>query len=158
MLSVGFHLNKARKDITMDKSLVAKQSIVIDAPVATVWDALTEPEQIKKYLFGTKAESTWKVGDPITFSGEWEGKTYQDKGVILQFEPEKVLEYTYFSSMSGKEDKPENYGIVKMTVEPEGDKTRLSIEQSNNESEEAKEHSESNWGQVFTTIKEMLEK
>lgn len=142
----------------MDKSLVAKQSIVINVPVAKVWDALTNPESIKQYLFGTKAESTWKVGDPITFSGEWEGKAYQDKGIILQFEPEKVLEYTYFSSFSGKEDKPENYGIVKMMVEPEGDGTRLSLEQSNHEDEQSRAHSESNWGQVFVSIKEMLEK
>ena len=35
----------------MDKKLVAKATITINAPTSKVWDALTKPDLIKQYLF-----------------------------------------------------------------------------------------------------------
>jgi len=48
------------------KGFVAKKSLIINAPIAKVWDALVNPELIKHYLFGTEAISDWEVGSPIT--------------------------------------------------------------------------------------------
>ncbi|MGO4433808.1 SRPBCC domain-containing protein [Paenarthrobacter sp. RAF9] len=45
-----------------------------------VWEALTDPALIKQYFLGTNVETTWRVGDPITYSGEYNGKSYEDKG------------------------------------------------------------------------------
>ena len=59
--------------------LKLKTSIIINAPAAQVWKALTDPAIIKQYFFGTNVETDWKKGSPITWTGEWEGKTYQDK-------------------------------------------------------------------------------
>ena len=98
-------------------NLTLTTSVSIQAPLAKVWHALTDPEQIKKYLFGTETVTDWKAGSPITFSGEWEGKAYQDKGTILEIEKEKILKYSYWSSFSGTEDKPENYANVTYRVE-----------------------------------------
>ncbi len=96
----------------MKNKLVASAEIEINTPVSKVWDALTNPDKIKKYFFGTNAISDWKVGDPLEFKGEWEGKEYHDKGIILKSEKNKLFQYTYLSSMSGKEDIPENYATV----------------------------------------------
>ena len=41
-------------------------------------------------MFGTDAVSDWKEGSPITWKGEWEGKHYEDRGVILRLEPERL--------------------------------------------------------------------
>ena len=38
----------------MNNTIVAKATITINAPAARVWDALTQPELIKRYLFGTQ--------------------------------------------------------------------------------------------------------
>ena len=46
----------------MDKPLIARASIHIDAPLAKVWEALVTPELITQYLFGTTAVSDWKDG------------------------------------------------------------------------------------------------
>src|SRR5687767_13143574 len=96
----------------MKSDITATVSINIDAPVSKVWKALTTPELIKKYFFGTEAISDWKQGSPLLFKGEWEGKTYKDKGTILEVVENKLFRYNYWSSMSGIEDKPENYVIV----------------------------------------------
>ena len=85
----------------MKSDISAKVSTVINVPISNVWEALTKPEIIKEYFFGTQTITDWNVGSPIIFKGEWEGKTYQDKGTILRFEPNKMLQYNYWSSMSG---------------------------------------------------------
>jgi uncharacterized protein YndB with AHSA1/START domain len=71
----------------MDPSLNARAETTIDAPVAKVWRALVTPALIKRYMFGATVESTWKEGGEITWKGEWKGKPYEDKGVILRQDP-----------------------------------------------------------------------
>lgn len=139
-------------------TLTAKASVLIHAPASEVWDALINPEQIKKYLFGTEVMSDWKEGSPIVYRGSWEGKTYEDKGVIKKIEPEKILQSTYWSSMSGTEDKPENYALVTYELNKENDGVRLTITQDNCKTEESRQHSEKNWTMVLNILKEMLEK
>ncbi len=135
----------------------AKASVSLNATPARVWQALTDPEQIKQYLFGTTTTSDWKKGSPITYTGEWEGKAYEDKGVIVDIQPEKLLHTTYYSSMSGKEDKPENYSNVKYELEPDGDMTKLTITQDNAGDEASREHSENNWSTVLESLKKVVE-
>ena len=113
---------------------------------------------IKQYLFGTEAISNWKVGDSITSRGTWEGKSYEDKGKILQLIPERIFQSTYWSSMSGTEDKPENYATVTYEIESRSNDTLLTVLQDNNVSKEASEHSEKNWGMVLETMKKIIEK
>jgi len=142
----------------MNKQFVAKQSLVINAPVTKVWDALVNPRLIKHYMFGTNAISDWKEGSPIVFKGEWEGKTYEDKGVILRLEPERLLQYSHFSPLSRLPDTPENYRTVTVELSSQGTRTLLSLSQDNNASEYAREHSEKSWGIMLASLKELLEK
>lgn len=129
----------------------------IDAPVSSVWDALINPVKIKKYLFGTDTHCDWKVGSSLRFTGEWEGKRYEDKGTILAIEPEKLLRYNYWSGFSGTPDVLENYQVVTFELIPAADKTRLRLTQQNIRSEEAKAHSEENWKMVLNSLKKLVE-
>jgi uncharacterized protein YndB with AHSA1/START domain len=141
----------------MKNNLTAETSISVDATPAQVWKALTTPRLIKKYLMGTDASSDWKEGSPITYSGEYEGKKYHDKGIIKKIEPEKILQSTYLSSMSGKEDKPENYNLVTYKITKRDDKTVITLTQDNNATEKEKEHSTENWKMVLKKLKEVVE-
>lgn len=142
----------------MSMNLLAKKSASIHAPVEKVWEALTKPELIKQYFFGTEAVSDWKQGSPLTFKGVWEGKHYEDKGTIVNIQPTTYLRYTYLSSMSGKEDLPENYAHVTYELSEDGESTLLTVTQDNVENEKSRVHSEENWGVVLNSLKEMLEK
>ena len=141
----------------MDKKIVAKASTTIKAPVSKVWQALVNPEIIQQYLFNTEVISDWKVGSPITYKGEWEGKAFEDKGKILEIEPEKTLKSTHWSPLSGVPDSPENYHTVTYTLSKNGDGTEVTITQDNNASEEEKAHSEKNWQTVLEGMKKLLE-
>lgn len=83
---------------------VATAEIDIDATPSQVWAALTDPAQIKKYMFGSEVVTDWQQGSPIVWQGEYEGKPYQDKGEILEIEPEKRMKVTHFSPLTGQPD------------------------------------------------------
>jgi len=142
----------------MYRKLVAKQAVVINAPSSKVWDALVNPEIIRQYMFGTNAVSDWKKGSPIVFKGEWQGKTYEDKGTLLQVEPERLIQYSHYSPLSGLPDKPENYHTVTVELSNAETRTILLLSQDNNPTEQEREHSKKNWGMMLTTLKKLLEK
>ncbi len=140
----------------MNKDLIARASITINAPAVRVWDALVNPEAIKQYMFGTNVVTDWRVGNPITWKGEWQGKSYEDKGVVLRFEPPRVLQYSHFSPLSGLPDKPENYHTVTIELSGDGNQTRILLSQDNNATEEARKHSEKMRGMMLIALKQFL--
>jgi len=141
----------------MGNTAIAKATTTINAPASKVWDALTKPEQIKQYMFGTQVTTDWHVGSPITYKGEWKGKAYEDKGKVLEIEPRKRLVSTFWSSLAGLPDTPENYKTVSYELAPEGDRTRLTITQDNNASNEEANEAEKNWRVVLDGIKQLVE-
>jgi uncharacterized protein YndB with AHSA1/START domain len=141
----------------MSKGLVAQASVTINAPRADVWKALVTPAAIKQYMFGTNVVSDWKPRSPITWKGEWQGESYEDKGVILRVEPDRVLQYTHFSPLSGVADVPENYHTVTVELTAEGAGTRVVLSQDNNATEQAREHSQKNWEMALAGLKRLVE-
>ena len=142
----------------MKNNLTGKVSININASAARVWEALTTPSIIKQYFFGTTAVSNWKVGSPIVFTGEWDGKHYEDRGNIIEKIPNKMFRYSYWGSMSGIEDKPENYATITYELSENNSNTVLTVTQENIPDEKMKKHSEENWNQVIGNLKKVLEK
>ena len=142
----------------MANKLTAKMEATINAPVSKVWRAFTDPAMIKQYMFGTDTVTDWKKGSIISYSGVWNGKEYHDKGTIVDIVPEQRLHTTFFSSMSGKEDKPENYANVIYEVRPGGGNSIVTITQDNIATEAELEHMKQNWGVVLEGMKKLLEK
>jgi uncharacterized protein YndB with AHSA1/START domain len=141
----------------MDKTYTATASTTIHAPASKVWDAITKPELIKKYLFDTDVVSDWKVGSHIVYKGEWQGKPFEDRGKILEMVPEKSLVSTHWSPLSGVPDLPENYHKVSYQLSERDGKTDVTILQDNNANEEENAHSEANWKTVLEGLKKLVE-
>ena len=141
----------------MARGLIAEVATTIDAPREKVWDALVNPLVIKQYMFGTEVESAWEVGSPIVWKGEWQGKPYEDKGVILQLETARRIQYSHFSPLSGHPDVPENYHTVTVELSDDGALTLVELSQDNNSNEEAREQSRTNWKQMLGALKHHLE-
>ncbi|MEP6746464.1 MAG: SRPBCC family protein [Bacteroidota bacterium] len=141
----------------MKNNFEAKVSVTIDAGASSVWKAITSPEMVKKYLMGTNVVTDWKEGSPISYEGEYNGKKYKDKGVIEKVEPGKIFQSTYWSSMGGKEDKPENYNLVTYKLDAKGDQTIVTLTQDNVQSEKEKEHAAENWKSVLQKLKTVVE-
>jgi uncharacterized protein YndB with AHSA1/START domain len=142
----------------MSANFISRAETTIQAPASRVWQALTSADAIREFMFGTEVETDWKIGSDIRWKGEYEGKQYEDKGKVLQVLPEKLLQHTYHSSMSGIEDKPENYLNVTYELEESHGITTLTLTNSNLPDENSKAHAEKNWRGVLQKIKEVAER
>ncbi len=142
----------------MARGYEAIKSITIRAPRREVWRALTNPEQVKRYMHGTEMSTDWRQGGPIVWRGEWKGRSYEDKGIVLAVKPMELLSYTHWSPLGGSEDKPENYHTVTYELAGDDNETILTLRQDNNPSqEEADKMAQNNWGPVLEGLKETVE-
>jgi uncharacterized protein YndB with AHSA1/START domain len=138
----------------MARDMVTVQR-TIEAPASEVWAALTTPETIKEYFFGSEVETDWEPGSAITWRGEYKGKPFEDKGEIQDIDLEKSMTFTHYSSMSGKPDRPENYAIVTYDLKDKGDTTEVTVTQENCMGE--KEQTRKNWSMVLDGLKKTVE-
>jgi uncharacterized protein YndB with AHSA1/START domain len=136
---------------------IAVAETEIEAAPEDVWVALTDPDEIEKYMFGSRVETDWKPGSEIVWKGEYEGKSYEDRGEILEVRRPTRLRVTHFSPLSGKEDRPENYHTILYELEQAGEGTRIRLSQDRNASAEEAEHSRANWQTMLGGLKETVE-
>lgn len=114
----------------MSNPLIVKNSITIHATAAKIWDALVNPLQTKKYMFGCETVSDWKPGSELLWKGKYEGNDMIFvKGKIVEIIPEKFLAYTTIDPNSGIADIPENYLTVTYDLKEENGQTILTATQ-----------------------------
>lgn len=149
----------------MTNQLFVKSSITINAPVAKVWDALINPEKTKQYMFGCETVSDWKIGSPLLWQAEYEGKeTVFVKGEIIDLQPEKYLKYTTIDPHSNIDDTSENYLTVTYELISENGKTVLNVKQGDylivadgeRRYQEAYNNGEG-WNPILEEIKKLVE-
>ncbi len=149
----------------MKENLFVKDSITIDASAARVWDALINPEQTKKYMFGCETVSDWKIGSPLLWRGNFEGQDVVFvKGTIVDFQPEKLLAYTTIDPNNTEvPDIPENYLTVTYELKEENGKTVLTVSQgdyskvANGEKRYDDTIEGGGWTSILEAIKMLLE-
>ena len=142
----------------MNKNLEVNKTLEINAGIEKVWDAITDPEKIKIYFFGTEVVTAWKVGNCIVFQGEFDGKKYKDKGNILSLIPMNLIQYNYWSGFSGLEDNIENYSIVTYHLREDQGHTILELTQKGFANDQALEHAQNGWEMVLKGMKDLVEK
>ncbi|HMH32996.1 MAG TPA: SRPBCC domain-containing protein [Puia sp.] len=148
----------------MSTPLIVKNRISIHASVSKVWDALVNPEQTKKYMFGCETVSDWKTGSPLLWAADYEGKEMVFvKGTILDIQPEKFLAYTTIDPNSGIEDIPGNYLTVTYELSAADDMTILTVTQGDYSKvgEGEKRYRETvdggGWEPILVEIKKLVE-
>jgi uncharacterized protein YndB with AHSA1/START domain len=129
----------------------------VDAERARVWSALTDPAQIAVYMEGALVETTWEVGSPITWSGDYQGRPYQDKGEVLAFDEPQLLSVSHYTPLLGQPDEPENYHVlIYVLTEHEGG-TLLELTQDGCDDEAQAEQFSQNWQQMLDGLKAHVE-
>lgn len=114
----------------MSTPLLVQNTIDIKAPAAKVWDALVNPAQTKKYMFGCETVSDWKIGSELLWKGVFDGiEIVAVKGKIVDLQPEKRLVYTTIDPNGGYADVPENYLTVTYTLSENNGVTNFTVTQ-----------------------------
>lgn len=146
--------------------LIIKSVIAIGAPPASVWDALVNPEQTKKYMFGCETVSDWKPGSDLLWQMDYEGKDFVAvKGKIVEIVPDKRLTYTTIDPNNAAiADVPENYLDVTYELAEDNGQTILTVTQGDysrvadgrRRYEEAYNNGEG-WNPILLEIKKLVE-
>jgi uncharacterized protein YndB with AHSA1/START domain len=135
------------------QSFASRADIVVDASPEDVWAILTSSEKFGEVMFGSTITTDWKVGGPITYSGQWQGKPFEDKGRILELDRPKTFRSTHVAGSDTSHTEHE----VAFTLEPEGGGTRVRVSQDNNPSQEAADKSAKNWEMTLKNLKKVAE-
>ncbi len=134
--------------------------IKINAAPSIVWNQLTDPEMMTHWMaepeMGIEIITDWIVGNPIVIKGFSHIK-FENRGRVLQFEPNKLLQYNYLSSLSRLPDKPENYSIITFSLSPDENQTLLSWSSSNFPTEIIFRHIEFYWKTTLEILKKCAE-
>ena len=131
--------------------------IVIRASANRVWEALTKPELVKQWQYGTDLTTDWRKGSSIVFRNEWDGKVYEQKGSILEVEPGRLARYSLFAPQPGMEDRPENYFVMSYLLEEVDGQTILTIDQDDPRNQTAQEPAEEGENAVLVALKKLVE-
>jgi uncharacterized protein YndB with AHSA1/START domain len=142
----------------MNRAWQTKASTTISASTASVWKALTDPDLIPLYFFGTQVRTDWKTGSPIRFSGTWNNTPYEDQGTLLVVAIEQELRYTYWSSFWGPAPGPEDQSIVTYEIrKPAPRQTELVVRQEGFLNQEGMRHAQASWTHLLEQLKHLLE-
>lgn len=149
----------------MEQPLFVKNSITINASPDKVWDALVNPEQTKKYMFGCETVSDWKKGSQLEWKGQQDGKDIvYVKGAILEINPDKLLTYETIDTLSPIDETSEQYLRVTYELIPHGNSTTLNVAQGDyskvNEGDRRYKEASNNgegWNPILVEIKKLVE-
>lgn len=138
---------------------VVEVATSINAGPEAVWRAMIDGAMFP----GTTIETDWKIGHPIVFSGDWEGKPFTDRGEIQSLAEAKELSFTHWSQKDDSPERPPSYHVVEYLLEPAGRGTEVTLRQYNQgEDTEIDEKTraayEKNWTMMLEGLKKTVEK
>lgn len=137
--------------------ITSKSTILINATKQKVWDALTKPELVKKWQYGSDLLTDWKVGSEIRFRVEWENKVFEQWGKILEIIPNELIKYSLFFPRPDLEDKEENYFIMSYVISEWENMVKLEIVKEDNRPGAVKEKESDEENPVLIALKEIIE-
>lgn len=137
-------------------------STTIDASASDVWHALTDPDLIRRYFLGADVSTDWEPGHPIKFTGEWQGKRYEDRGEIQSFVEGRELSYTHWRGPQNEPERPKDRHLVRFQLEGVAGGTRVTVTQWNDGltgtlDERVLSEFRRNWERMLDGLKDLVE-
>ncbi|MGN6417046.1 MAG: SRPBCC family protein [Pseudobacter sp.] len=139
--------------------MIINKTININAPASRVWEALTTPAIMKRWMTDAEMDITsdWRTGSAIVISGNLHGIPYENKGTILRFEPYSVLKYNCWSSLSQHDDVPENYSLITFRLMASEGITTLVFTQTNFTEDVIFKHFNFYWNTALQLLRRLSE-
>ena len=132
--------------------------VKITATARNVWLALTVPDLVKQWQYGSDLLTTWEVGTPIIFRNEWNGQVFEQKGNVIEFLPESRLKYSLFFPRPDLQDIPEHYFFMTYELTESEEVTSLLVRQEDPRPSPPNESTGGDEGpDVLSSLKELVE-
>ena len=146
--------NMTTKNVNAEAVVVER---TLDAPVARIWKALTDVDQMREWYFDLK-EFRPEVGFEFGFVVEHEGNTYDHRCKITEVIPQKKIAYTWrYKGEPGE-------SLVTFELFAEGEKTRVKLTHTGIETfpktpAYARKNFEAGWTAIIgTELKQFVER
>ena len=138
---------------------IVTKTITINAPPATVWAALTEPAIMQKWMAEGEIEikTNWQIGQPMIIWGHLHRIKFENRGQVLQFQPEELLQYTHLSSLSRLADEPASYTTIEFRLAPVAAQTSVTLTLWNFPTETIYKHLAFYWPVALGVLKKLIE-
>lgn len=137
-----------------------EQSLHIAATPQTVWETLTTTALMLQWMGGAELQlevcTDWKVGAPFIIRGRHH-IPFENKGMLLRYEPGQRLQYTQMSSFSRLDDRPENYSRFDFQLTAAPGQTLLSLHISGFPTETIGKHLAFYWRGTLHQIRKIAE-
>src|ERR1041385_7105013 len=154
-------MQRQNKEKFMSTKTDLAEAVMIErtfnAPVARVWKALTDVEQMRQWYFDLKAFEA-RPGFEFEFVVEHGGHTYHHLCKVTEVVPEKRIAYTWrYKGEPGD-------SLVTIELSPEGNTTRLKLTHTGIETfpktpADARKNFEAGWTAIIgSELKQFVEK
>jgi uncharacterized protein YndB with AHSA1/START domain len=106
-----------------------ERETVIDAPVQRVWELVTQAEHLGRWFAEAGVEIDLRPGGAMSLSFEGHGTSYAR---VEEVEPERVFAFRWPADEGHEGDELDagNSTLVRFTLTPAGDATRLRVVES----------------------------
>ncbi len=88
---------------------------------------MTDPAHVRLWQYGSVLDTDWIVGNPIRFTTQWDGQTFEQWGTVLSVNAPHKLSYSLFAPRPDLEDRDENYFTMTYELNDNGDVTVVTI-------------------------------
>jgi uncharacterized protein YndB with AHSA1/START domain len=142
------------------EDFIVRKEILLAAPPARVWEALTNPELTEQYFFGCEVQSDWKPGSDIRFKRRILWLKFELKGKIVRIEPEKLLQYTLVNSSADNPEDAANRSLVTEELREQNGQTLLTVTDDVGDTDGAKKRfkrSSKGWDKILRGLKKLVE-
>jgi uncharacterized protein YndB with AHSA1/START domain len=130
--------------------------LYINAPAQSVWEAITQPEQVARFFHGMHLEATYEVGGHLRswspdHSAQWGDNT------VLEWDPPRRMVHTW-RSLYDPATAAEPESRVTWEVEPAGgDSTKLTLIHDRLERSPKTAASVVGWSWILSNLKTVIE-
>ena len=130
--------------------------IYIGAPVERVWQGLTDGDFTRKYVYGTRLQSSLKKGSTYAFVGDGDFKVVDGK--IIEVEPNRRLAMTWRAHWDADVSKDPESRVTYELFNAGANTTKLRVVHDQFESETATyKGSAEGWPMMLSSLKTLLE-
>ncbi|SKD09090.1 Uncharacterized conserved protein YndB, AHSA1/START domain [Chitinophaga ginsengisegetis] len=139
---------------------IIERKIMINAPVAEVWNAITDIKLMTQWMgeaaLDLRVVTTWEVGAPLVISGFHHAR-FENKGTVLEYSPDHAVSYDFLSSLSRLPDSKENYTVIRFALTPQEEHTLLTLTLTNFPTDTIYQHLSFYWNGTLGIMKKMIE-
>ena len=137
---------------------VAHAETEISASPEQVWSALTDPEAISAFMFGSAGRDRLAGREPDHLDRRVRREAVQDKGEILAGRRARAAaDDPLQPDDAASDDVPESYHTLDYRLAATGAGTTLTLDQDGNDSEEQAEQFAANWQGMLDQVKKYVE-